>query len=178
MGFEEVEQTADWALRISGRDMSELFVNAALGLNQLFTGSGAIHGRREVWMMESRNLRRIDRYLYEIPQSYRSDMRVPARFYADQSLLTQFIGDKSLAQLVNTTTFPGVLEYALAMPDIHQGYGFPIGGVVATQLPNGAISPGGVGYDINCGVRLLASRLRLDEAAPYLGELASVLYAK
>ncbi len=88
--------------------------------------------------------------LYEIPQSFRPDMRVPARFYADQDILAKALEDRSLEQLVNTATLPGVAGHALAMPDIHQGYGFPIGGVAATLLPHGVVSPGGVGYDINC----------------------------
>jgi tRNA-splicing ligase RtcB len=128
-------------------------------------------------MVRSADFERIDKYLYEIPQSFREDMRVPARFYADPELMQGALGDKSLEQLVNTATMPGIVKYALAMPDIHQGYGFPIGGVVATQLPNGVISPGGVGYDINCGVRLLATHLDQEEVAPYLDDLASALYA-
>ena len=104
-------------------------------------------------------------------------MRVPARFYADDRLLDGITGDRSLEQLVNTATLPGVVRYVLAMPDIHQGYGFPIGGVVATELPDGVISPGGVGYDINCGVRLLASPLEADAVRPHLDHLATVLYA-
>jgi tRNA-splicing ligase RtcB len=104
-------------------------------------------------------------------------MRVPARFYADDRLLDGITGDRSLEQLVNTATLPGVVRYVLAMPDIHQGYGFPIGGVVATELPHGVISPGGVGYDINCGVRLLASPLEADAVRPHLDHLATVLYA-
>ncbi|OQA47169.1 MAG: RNA-splicing ligase RtcB [Chloroflexi bacterium ADurb.Bin325] len=89
-------------------------------------------------------------HLYEIAQSFRPDMRVPARLYADQDILAKALEDRSLEQLVNTATLPGVVGYALAMPDIHQGYGFPIGGVAATLLPHGVVSPGGVGYDINC----------------------------
>ncbi len=128
-------------------------------------------------MVSSGDFKRIDKYLYEVPQSFRADMRVPARFYADPELLEGALGDKSLEQLVNTATLPGTVKYALAMPDIHQGYGFPIGGVVATELPDGVISPGGVGYDINCGVRLLATHLEQTEVAPYLDDLASILYA-
>ena len=104
-------------------------------------------------------------------------MHVPARFYADAVLLEGVKNDRSLEQLVNTATLPGAVKYALAMPDIHQGYGFPIGGVVATQLPDGVISPGGVGYDINCGVRLLATHLEQEEIAPHLDDLTSALYA-
>jgi tRNA-splicing ligase RtcB len=128
-------------------------------------------------MVSSKDFRRVDKYLYEVPQSFREDMRVPARFYADPELLEGALGDKSLEQLVNTATLPGTVKYALAMPDIHQGYGFPIGGVVATELPNGVISPGGVGYDINCGVRLLGTHLDEEEIDPYLDDLATILYA-
>lgn len=126
-------------------------------------------------MIDVTQLKRITQYLYEIPQSYREDMRVPARFYADSDLLEAALEDKSLDQLVNTATLPGVVNYALAMPDIHQGYGFPIGGVVATKLPDGVISPGGVGYDINCGVRLLGTHLAYEQVAPHLDNLATVL---
>jgi len=125
--------------------------------------------------MNKGDLKQISPYLYEIPKAHRPDMRVPARFYADAELLRAALGDKSLDQLVNSATLPGIVGYALAMPDIHQGYGFPIGGVVATQTPDGVISPGGVGYDINCGVRLLGTRLSRDEIAPYLDELATQL---
>ncbi len=125
--------------------------------------------------MKSSDFKRVSPYIYEIPKSFRSDMRVPARFYADAELLDGALGDKSLEQLVNTATLPGAVKYALAMPDIHQGYGFPIGGVVATELPDGIISPGGVGYDINCGVRLLGTFLDEENVGPYLDELASQL---
>ena len=128
-------------------------------------------------MVGTRDFKKIGDFLYEIPTSHRSDMRVPARFYADDRLLDGITGDRSLEQLVNTATLPGVVRYVLAMPDIHQGYGFPIGGVVATELPHGVISPGGVGYDINCGVRLLASPLEADAVRPHLDHLATVLYA-
>jgi tRNA-splicing ligase RtcB len=83
-------------------------------------------------------------------------MRVPARVFADEELLEAIAGGRSLEQLQNVATLPGIVEAALAMPDVHQGYGFPVGGVAATALPDGVVSPGGVGYDINCGVRLLA----------------------
>jgi tRNA-splicing ligase RtcB len=128
-------------------------------------------------MVHIHDLCRIDAYLYEIPTSWRADMRVPARFYADEALLAGIRGDRSLEQLINTATLPGVVNHVLAMPDMHQGYGFPIGGVVATALPDGVISPGGVGYDINCGVRLLASQLSAEEIHPYLDDVASALYA-
>src|SRR5688572_15784416 len=93
-------------------------------------------------MINRDDYKQINKFLYEIPKSYRPDMRVPARFYTDPELLEAMLNDKSLEQLVNTATLPGVINYTLAMPDIHQGYGFPIGGVVATELPDGIISPG------------------------------------
>jgi tRNA-splicing ligase RtcB len=127
-------------------------------------------------MVTSKDFRQLQPYLYEVPKSYREDMRVPARFYADGELLEAIKGDKSLTQLVNTATMPGIIGYALAMPDIHQGYGFPIGGVIATELPDGVISPGGVGYDINCGVRLLGTHLDKEEVMPFIEELAAQLY--
>ncbi|MDW8317659.1 MAG: intein-containing RctB family protein [Anaerolineae bacterium] len=102
-------------------------------------------------MIQRKDLKRLSPYLYEIPKSFREDMRVPARIYATEALLDQIIEDRSLEQVVNTATLPGIVKYALAMPDIHQGYGFSIGGVVATDpKEGGVISPGGVGYDINC----------------------------
>ncbi len=123
------------------------------------------------------DFKQIEPYVYEVAASYRDDMQVAARFYADAELLEGVRNDRSLEQLINTACLPGAVKYALAMPDIHQGYGFPIGGVLATRLPDGVISPGGVGYDINCGVRLLATHLQLEEVSPWLDDLASAVYA-
>ena len=108
-------------------------------------------------------LQRIDEELWEIPADARADMRVPARLFADEELLAAVRGDDSLKQLVNVATLPGIVDAALGMPDIHQGYGFPVGGVAATAGPEGVVSPGGVGYDINCGVRLLALPIDADQ---------------
>jgi tRNA-splicing ligase RtcB len=102
-------------------------------------------------------------------------MRVPAQIYASEELIDSALQDRSLVQLVNVSTLPGVVERVVAMPDIHEGYGFPIGGVAATELPSGAVSPGGVGYDINCGVRLLLSDITRNELAPRIGEIATEL---
>src|ERR671925_786230 len=107
--------------------------------------------------------RRIDETTYEIPADARADMRVPARVFADEQILAAIRQDRSLEQLQNVATLPGIVEAAIAMPDIHQGYGFPVGGLAATELPDGVVSPGGVGYDINCGVRLLALPLTFAE---------------
>jgi tRNA-splicing ligase RtcB (3'-phosphate/5'-hydroxy nucleic acid ligase) len=100
--------------------------------------------------------RRIGETLWEIPAQARPDMRVPARVFADEELFEAIERDGSLEQIQNVATLPGIVGAALAMPDAHQGYGFPVGGVAAMKLPDGIVSPGGVGYDINCGVRLLA----------------------
>ncbi len=108
-------------------------------------------------------LHRIGPVTWEIPADARADMRVPARVFADEPILEEILGDRSLEQLQNVATLPGIVEAALAMPDVHQGYGFPVGGVAATLMPDGVVSPGGVGYDINCGVRLLAVPLDADE---------------
>jgi tRNA-splicing ligase RtcB len=116
-------------------------------------------------------------FTYEIPADWRPDMRAPARLLADPEILEAASADRSLEQLVNTACLPGIVKYALAMPDVHQGYGFPIGGVVATAAPDGIISPGGVGYDINCGVRLLGTHLRREDVLPHLEDLSSALYA-
>jgi tRNA-splicing ligase RtcB len=102
--------------------------------------------------------------VWEIPANARHGMRVPARLFADRELLDAIARDRSLEQLANVATLPGIVDAALAMPDIHQGYGFPVGGVAATDpQAGGVVSPGGVGYDINCGVRLLALPLDFEE---------------
>src|SRR5947209_5075396 len=106
---------------------------------------------------------RIDDELWELPVGTVPGMRVPARVFADAALLAAIEQDRSLEQLANVATLPGIVDAALAMPDIHQGYGFPVGGVAATDASEGVVSPGGVGYDINCGVRLLALPLDYDE---------------
>src|SRR5260221_1241223 len=98
--------------------------------------------------------------VWELASSYRGDMHVRVRVFADEELITAIDRDQSLEQLVNVSTLPGITRSALGMPDMHEGYGFPVGGVAATLLPDGVISPGGIGFDINCGVRLLASNKR------------------
>lgn len=127
-------------------------------------------------MIEKSILKRISPVKWEIPKTFRASMRVPARIFATEKMLAEIIQDKSLEQLVNVATLPGIQEAAIAMPDIHEGYGFPIGGVAATTCPDGVISPGGIGYDINCGVRLLVSSLKNDEVKPQLEKLAIALF--
>ena len=122
---------------------------------------------------------RINPWLVEIPASAREDMRVPARIYVDDVLWERAIGDRTLEQLVNVATLPGITGWAYAMPDAHEGYGFPVGGVAAFRAEDGVISPGGVGYDINCGVRLLASEVSFGEVRhrlePLMTDLARVV---
>jgi tRNA-splicing ligase RtcB (3'-phosphate/5'-hydroxy nucleic acid ligase) len=126
-------------------------------------------------MVNLKDLKRINEYEWEIPTTYRQDMRVPVRLFATQRMLEDIMNDKSLEQAVNAATLPGLVGHVVVMPDMHQGYGFPIGGVAATRYPDGVISPGAIGYDINCGVRLLASQIPADRAEPLLDSLASAL---
>ncbi len=127
-------------------------------------------------MFNKSDLIKLNNYLWEIPKSYRKDMLVPARIYITEKMLDEVVKDRSLNQLVNLTTLPGIVKYSLAMPDIHEGYGAPIGGVFATKLPDGIISPGSVGYDINCGVRLLKSKHTEKEIRPYLERLIEEIF--
>ena len=124
-------------------------------------------------MPQKKDFEKISDYLWEIPKSFRSDMRVPARAYVSERMLEEAFKDRSLGQLVNITTLPGIVKYSMAMPDMHEGYGFPIGGVAATRLSDGVISPGGVGYDINCGMRLLKSDYSEKDIKPRLEDLAT-----
>jgi tRNA-splicing ligase RtcB len=124
--------------------------------------------------MSALHLKQIDEALWEIPRS--GGMRVPARIYATQDMIKAILSDKAPEQAANVAHLPGIVKAALAMPDIHWGYGFPIGGVAAFDLDDGVISPGGVGYDINCGVRLLASKLTQDAARPKAKELVEELF--
>jgi len=107
--------------------------------------------------------KRIDPVCVEIPKSARADMLVPARVWVDEELWKKAMSDRTLDQLVNVATLPGACGCVHAMPDAHEGYGFPVGGVAAFRAKDGVISPGGVGYDINCGVRLLAADVQVDE---------------
>jgi len=123
--------------------------------------------------MEKKDFKKINDYLWEIPKSFRSDMQVPVRIYTSEKMLEQIFKDKSIEQLINVATLPGIINYSMAMPDIHEGYGFPIGGVAAMNKENGVISPGGVGFDINCGMRLLKSDYLEKDIKPHLENLIS-----
>jgi tRNA-splicing ligase RtcB len=119
-------------------------------------------------------LRRLSEHLWEIPRH--GAMRVPGRIYASEKLMADLRDDPALGQVVNVAHLPGIVGWALAMPDIHWGYGFPIGGVAAMDAEDGVITPGGIGFDVNCGVRLVRTRLAADELAPRLPRLADALF--
>ena len=121
-------------------------------------------------------LNRIDEYRWEIPRDYKDGMKVAGRVYADEEMLSAIREEQSLEQVANVAFLPGIAGCSMAMPDIHWGYGFPIGGVAATHVRDGVISPGGVGYDINCGVRLLRTDLDVDEVMPRIRELVNHLF--
>src|SRR5204863_2678864 len=122
------------------------------------------------------HLERIDDYRWLIPRTYKAGMRTDAVVYANERLLEAIRKDQSLEQAANIAMLPGIVGRALAMPDIHQGYGFPIGGVAAVDEQTGVVSPGGVGFDINCGVRLLGSTLTLKDVKPKLREIVHQLF--
>ncbi|RLI03267.1 RNA-splicing ligase RtcB [Candidatus Bathyarchaeota archaeon] len=114
--------------------------------------------------------------IWEVPIAFSKYMRVPARIYADQQLLEAMKGDETLTQAVNIAQLPGLLKYSITLPDGHQGYGFPIGGVGAFDAEEGIITPGGVGYDINCGVRLMRTDLTYKEVEPVKEQLINEIF--
>jgi len=120
-------------------------------------------------------LEKVDECMWRIPQ-YRQGMRVPGMVFANQNLLEKMRTDRTLWQCANVAHLPGIYKYAVTLPDGHEGYGFPIGGVAATDYEEGVISPGGVGYDINCGVRLLSTTLSEQELRPKLALLAGAIF--
>ena len=125
------------------------------------------------------SLKKIDEYRWEIPTTFQDGMLVPGRIYADEGLLRNIKKDQAFKQVANVATLPGIIKYSLAMPDIHWGYGFPIGGVAATDpSAGGVISPGGVGFDINCGVRLIRSELEVEEVRLKMDKLLPALFNK
>lgn len=120
-------------------------------------------------------LEKVNDYMWRIPQ-YKPEMRVPGMVFANQALLEKMQTDRTLWQCSNVSQLPGIYKYAITLPDGHEGYGFPIGGVAATDYEDGVISPGGVGYDINCGVRLLATTLTEKDIRPKLAPLAEAIF--
>lgn len=129
----------------------------------------------EIWQGP---LEKIDDFRWRIPRSYKPGMRVPGVIYADEKLLKDIRQDKAAEQVANVAFLPGIVNVSLAMPDIHWGYGFSIGGVAATDIENGGvISPGGVGFDINCGVRMLKTNFQYDEIKNKIKDLVYVLFS-
>ncbi len=126
--------------------------------------------------MKPENLKKISDCLYEAPASCKAGMLVPARIYASEELL-RTMDDAAFSQITNVAMLPGIVNYAILLPDGHSGYGFPIGGVAATDPGEGVISPGGIGFDINCGIRLMATSLTLDEIKPDIKKLVDALFA-
>jgi tRNA-splicing ligase RtcB len=124
--------------------------------------------------MSDIKLRRIDEYRWEIPRE--GAMRVPGIIYASDKLMKAMGKDESPKQVANVAQLPGIVKHSLAMPDMHWGYGFPIGGVAAFDIDGGIVSPGGVGYDINCGCRLAVTSLRRDEIRPQMAKIVNALF--
>lgn len=127
--------------------------------------------------MRASDLKRIDEVRWEIPADYKKGMRVPARIFADERLLNA-IDESAFEQISNAAFLPGVVQHTLAMPDIHSGYGLPIGGVMAMDIRTGVVSPGAAGYDINCGVRLIRTPLVREQVAGKIANLADMLNRK
>lgn len=127
-------------------------------------------------MVKLNDVRRISDFEWVIPKSFRSGMKTDVRIIASRAILEKSLNDLALEQAINAAFLPGLVGEVLVMPDVHQGYGFPIGGVAATDAKKGVISPGAIGYDINCGVRLLASQVEFQEARPLINELLQGLY--
>src|SRR5262245_17221542 len=127
-------------------------------------------------MFDTSKIEKLDEYRYQIPRRARSDMRTSVLVYASEKLLAQIAKDLSLEQTLNVSTLPVCVGHSLGWPDIHQVYGFPSGGVAATDYNTGVVSPGGVGFDINCGVRLLAAPLTRAEAQPRIRDLINQIF--
>src|SRR5215469_8175328 len=121
-------------------------------------------------------LQALDDFRYRIPRDESRGMLADVLVFASRGLMEQIQKDKSLEQAENVAALPGIVGPSLAMPDIHQGYGFPIGGVAATDWRNGVVSPGGVGFDINCGVRLMRTSAAVEEVRPRLRDLINQVF--
>ena len=126
--------------------------------------------------MFSGPIKKVGKYIWEIPKTYKKGMRVPSRIFADEALLNKMKSDLTLEQSTNVAQLPGIYKASIVMPDGHQGYGFPIGGVAAFDYENGIVSPGGVGYDINCGVRVLRTNLEKDEVVKKIRPLIDTIF--
>ena len=122
-------------------------------------------------MFSKKDFIKINDWLWEIPKSFRVDMRAPAQIYASEEMLEDIFRDQSIPQLINGTILPGIAKYGIAMPDCHEGYSVPIGFVGAIRTSDGVISPGACGFDINCGMKLLKSDYSDKDIRPYLESL-------
>jgi len=120
-------------------------------------------------------LEQIDDFRWKIPRDYKGCMNTDAVIFADEEMIPSIIRDNALEQAANVACLPGIVGKSLAMPDIHWGYGFPIGGVAAMDMEDGVISPGGIGFDINCGVRLIRTDLWEDDVRPVIRDLIDIL---
>ncbi|KDR93959.1 tRNA-splicing ligase RtcB [Peptoclostridium litorale DSM 5388] len=128
-------------------------------------------------MILKKDMKRISPFLWKVDKGYRDDMNVPAMIFATENMLDDVLKDRSIEQLINVSTLPGIQKAAIVMPDVHEGYGFPIGGVAATLWPSGVISPGGIGYDINCGVRLLKADCEFSKIRRHIELLGAAIYS-
>jgi len=126
--------------------------------------------------MSSSIPKKIGENQYEIEADSNLGMKVPVRIYANEALLQKMLTDRTIMQAKNVASIPGIVSHSVVLPDGHEGYGFPVGGVAAMDADEGMISPGGVGYDINCGVRLLRSNLSEDAVRSKLKELVTDLF--
>ena len=126
--------------------------------------------------MDIKDFTKVNNYEWLIPIDTQKQMRVPVRLFATRNILENALRDRSIEQAINAASLPGLVDEVKVMPDVHQGYGFPIGGVAASAYPQGVISPGGIGYDINCGVRLLASKIPFNAVKDHLSDLADAIY--
>src|ERR687891_3025547 len=114
--------------------------------------------------------------IFRIEKNESKGMNVPVTIYANDNLISKMITDRTIDQAANVATLPGVVKHVVVLPDGHEGYGFPVGGVAATDMDEGVVSPGGVGYDINCGVRLIKTGLSTSDLGPHLKDLVNELF--
>ena len=121
-------------------------------------------------------VKKIGENVYRVDRIESAGMNVPVTIYANENLISKMVSDRTIDQAINVSTLPGVVKHVIVLPDGHEGYGFPVGGVAAMDIESGVISPGGVGYDINCGVRLLTVNLTEDKLRPKLKDLVNELF--
>src|ERR671911_1501168 len=121
-------------------------------------------------------IQKVNDFEFRLEKNETKGMNVPVTIFSDDLLISKMVADRTIDQAANVATLPGVRKHVVVLPDGHEGYGFPVGGVAATDMEEGVISPGGVGYDINCGVRLLRSNLNVNQVKPHLKDLVNELF--